>query len=76
MDVSLARISKYGPVYTYPIIPSLQVDFITLMPFVGTGVIYGDIGTSPLYVYSSTFTSLPSYDDLVGVCFYSFSKTI
>jgi KUP system potassium uptake protein len=29
-------------------------------------VIYGDIGTSPLYVYSSTFTSQPSWDDLVG----------
>ncbi|KAI9780432.1 MAG: hypothetical protein M1839_006706 [Geoglossum umbratile] len=31
------------------------------------GVIYGDIGTSPLYVFSSTFTSDPSYADLVGV---------
>jgi KUP system potassium uptake protein len=31
------------------------------------GVIYGDIGTSPLYVYSSSFSSAPSYDDLVGV---------
>ena len=31
------------------------------------GVIYGDIGTSPLYVYSSTFSSPPSYEDLVGV---------
>ena len=30
------------------------------------GVIYGDIGTSPLYVYSSTFSSEPSYDDLLG----------
>ncbi len=30
------------------------------------GVIYGDIGTSPLYVYSSTFTADPSYEDLVG----------
>jgi KUP system potassium uptake protein len=30
-------------------------------------VIYGDIGTSPLYVYSSTFSSDPSYDDLLGV---------
>lgn len=30
------------------------------------GVIYGDIGTSPLYVYSSTFSSQPSWDDLVG----------
>ncbi|THY76394.1 putative potassium transporter [Aureobasidium pullulans] len=31
-----------------------------------TGVIYGDIGTSPLYVYSSTFSSEPSRDDLLG----------
>ncbi|KKK23490.1 hypothetical protein P175DRAFT_0529378 [Aspergillus ochraceoroseus IBT 24754] len=31
------------------------------------GVIYGDIGTSPLYVYSSTFTEPPSREDLVGV---------
>ncbi|KEF63235.1 potassium uptake protein [Exophiala aquamarina CBS 119918] len=30
------------------------------------GVIYGDIGTSPLYVYSSTFTANPSYEDLLG----------
>lgn len=30
------------------------------------GVIYGDIGTSPLYVYSSTFSSEPSHDDLFG----------
>ncbi|KAK7426939.1 hypothetical protein QQZ08_006531 [Neonectria magnoliae] len=31
-----------------------------------TGVVYGDIGTSPLYVYSSTFTTQPSWVDLVG----------
>ena len=31
------------------------------------GVIYGDIGTSPLYVYSSTFSAPPSREDLVGV---------
>ncbi|KAF7558828.1 hypothetical protein G7046_g5323 [Stylonectria norvegica] len=31
-----------------------------------TGVVYGDIATSPLYVFSSTFTSQPSWDDLVG----------
>jgi KUP system potassium uptake protein len=31
------------------------------------GVIYGDIGTSPLYVYSSTFSSPPSRQDLIGV---------
>ena len=29
-------------------------------------MIYGDIGTSPLYVYSSTFSSPPGYDDLLG----------
>ena len=30
------------------------------------GVIYGDIGTSPLYVFSSTFSSPPSREDLIG----------
>lgn len=29
-------------------------------------MIYGDIGTSPLYVYSSTFSSAPSRDDILG----------
>lgn len=38
----------------------------TRLAFQSTGVIYGDIGTSPLYVFSSTFTSDPSYDDLLG----------
>ncbi|KAI9789301.1 MAG: hypothetical protein M1835_001747 [Candelina submexicana] len=36
------------------------------LAYQSTGVIYGDIGTSPLYVYSSTFTSAPSYEDLLG----------
>ncbi|MCJ1414727.1 hypothetical protein MMC32_001054 [Xylographa parallela] len=36
------------------------------LSYQATGVIYGDIGTSPLYVYSSTFTDSPSYDDLLG----------
>ncbi|KAF4810213.1 Potassium transporter 5 [Colletotrichum siamense] len=31
------------------------------------GVIYGDIGTSPLYVYSSTFTDIPTKNDLTQV---------
>jgi KUP system potassium uptake protein len=32
------------------------------------GVLYGDIGTSPLYVYSSTFTAGVGHtDDLLGV---------
>jgi hypothetical protein len=36
------------------------------LAYQATGVIYGDIGTSPLYVYSSTFSSEPSHDDLLG----------
>ena len=30
------------------------------------GVIYGDIGTSPLYVFSGIFTQAPARDDLIG----------
>ncbi|KAK8066057.1 hypothetical protein PG997_012804 [Apiospora hydei] len=36
------------------------------LSFQSLGVIYGDIGTSPLYVFSSTFDRHPSWDDLVG----------
>lgn len=36
------------------------------LAYQATGVIYGDIGTSPLYVYSSTFTSDPTRPDLLG----------
>ncbi|GAX81809.1 hypothetical protein CEUSTIGMA_g9237.t1 [Chlamydomonas eustigma] len=40
----------------------------TLFLAYGTlGVIYGDVGTSPLYVYSSTFTDfIPEQDDILG----------
>ncbi|KAJ0162719.1 Potassium transporter 5, partial [Colletotrichum tanaceti] len=31
------------------------------------GVIYGDVGTSPLYVFSSTFTNIPTKNDLIQV---------
>ena len=37
-----------------------------LLAYQSVGVIYGDIGTSPLYVYSSTFSEAPTYDNLVG----------
>ncbi|KAF1991390.1 potassium transporter [Aulographum hederae CBS 113979] len=39
---------------------------ILLLAYQSIGVIYGDIGTSPLYVYSSTFSSAPSRQDLIG----------
>ncbi|OCF58219.1 potassium uptake protein [Kwoniella mangroviensis CBS 10435] len=37
------------------------------LSFLSLGVIYGDIGTSPLYVFSSTFSEPPTRQDLVGV---------
>ncbi|KAI3855581.1 hypothetical protein MKX03_006619 [Papaver bracteatum] len=38
------------------------------LAFQSIGVIYGDIGTSPLYYYSSTFTNdIKNNDDLLGV---------
>ncbi|WWC72330.1 potassium uptake protein [Kwoniella pini CBS 10737] len=37
------------------------------LSFQSLGVIYGDIGTSPLYVFSSTFVEPPTKQDLVGV---------
>ncbi|KAL8819967.1 MAG: hypothetical protein Q9223_001705 [Gallowayella weberi] len=40
--------------------------YLFWLAYQSIGVIYGDIGTSPLYVYSSTFRSDPSYLDLLG----------
>jgi KUP system potassium uptake protein len=38
------------------------------LAFQSLGVIYGDIGTSPLYVFSSTFTNgIDHLDDIIGV---------
>ena len=36
------------------------------LAYQSVGAIYGDIGTSPLYVFSSTFDSAPAKRDLVG----------
>lgn len=37
-----------------------------LLAYQSIGTIYGDIGTSPLYVYSSTFSSAPDRLNLLG----------
>lgn len=38
------------------------------LAFQSIGVVYGDIGTSPLYVYASTFTDgIKNNDDILGV---------
>ncbi|KAI3995242.1 hypothetical protein MKX01_032044, partial [Papaver californicum] len=47
-----------------------EVDWSTILylAFQSIGVIYGDIGTSPLYVYASTFTDgIKHNDDILGV---------
>jgi KUP system potassium uptake protein len=47
--------------------PKIKGALLAWLSYQAIGVIYGDIGTSPLYVYSSTFLEPPGYDDLVGV---------
>ena len=47
-----------------------QVGWVTTLhlAFQSIGVVYGDMGTSPLYVFSSTFTSgIQDTNDLLGV---------
>uniref|UniRef100_A0A0D3CTV6 K+ potassium transporter integral membrane domain-containing protein n=1 Tax=Brassica oleracea var. oleracea TaxID=109376 RepID=A0A0D3CTV6_BRAOL len=49
--------------------PSLMSWRTTMsLAFQSLGVVYGDIGTSPLYVYASTFTEgIHEKDDIIGV---------
>jgi len=38
------------------------------LAFQSIGIVYGDIGTSPLYVYASTFVDgIKNNDDILGV---------
>ncbi|VVB01311.1 unnamed protein product [Arabis nemorensis] len=50
-------------------LPSLMSWRTTMsLAFQSLGVVYGDIGTSPLYVYASTFTEgIKEKDDVIGV---------
>lgn len=45
---------------------SFSMSQVLLLAYQSIGVIYGDIGTSPLYVFSSTFTQAPGRADLLG----------
>lgn len=40
---------------------------LLFLAYQSVGAIYGDIGTSPLYVYSSVFTDAPDYESLLQV---------
>ncbi|KAI8142725.1 potassium transporter-domain-containing protein [Fennellomyces sp. T-0311] len=45
-----------------------SVSKLTLLylAYQSVGVIYGDLGTSPLYVFNSTFTKTPDREDILG----------
>ncbi|KAJ4410771.1 hypothetical protein N0V91_001699 [Didymella pomorum] len=45
---------------------AFSVSQLLILAYESVGVIYGDIGTSPLYVFSSTFYSPPSRADIRG----------
>ncbi|KAI7877525.1 potassium transporter [Lichtheimia hyalospora FSU 10163] len=46
-----------------PIFSKLKIFFLA---YQSIGVIYGDLGTSPLYTFSGTFTSTPDREDILG----------
>ncbi|KAJ5503537.1 potassium transporter 19 [Penicillium fimorum] len=79
MDLEVASISD-GPEMEKRDFHSKQVFkgwTLALLAYQSLGVIYGDIGTSPLYVFSSTFSSEPSHEDVLGaVSFIIWALTI
>ena len=48
------------------ILKAYSVGELLMLAYESVGVIYGDIGTSPLYVFSSTFYNPPSRVDIRG----------
>lgn len=63
LDVESSRVSK-----THQGLKVLTTTATLNLAFQTIGVVYGDIGTSPLYVYSSTFThGINHPDDVIGV---------
>ncbi|KAB1203071.1 Potassium transporter 5 [Morella rubra] len=56
----------------------MEWSMILHLAFQSLGVVYGDIGTSPLYVYSSTFTDgIKHNDDILGVlCMIVYTLTL
>jgi KUP system potassium uptake protein len=64
-DPEYSGLRKPGDYKTRQVFNGRQLLFLA---FQSIGVIYGDIGTSPLYVFSSTFASgAPKRNDLIGV---------
>jgi K+ transporter len=54
-----------GPLMVTSLQAGKWLPFLALT-FSGIGVVYGDIGTSFIYVFPSVFTDTPSEDDIIG----------
>jgi KUP system potassium uptake protein len=68
-DYKKKQVRKFNPLWICSCADPRQafsVGQILLLAYQSVGVIYGDIGTSPLYVFSSTFSEAPSRIDLLG----------
>jgi len=48
------------------LLQAFSVSELLMLAYESVGVIYGDIGTSPLYVFSSTFVRPPDRADIRG----------
>ncbi|KAL6000262.1 hypothetical protein ACLOJK_023957 [Asimina triloba] len=60
------------------IVQAASICSILQLAFQSIGVVYGDIGTSPLYVFSSTFSdTIPGHIDIIGaLSFVIYSLTL
>lgn len=66
-DLPRLAFAPVRPILTTPMLYHGSLADTDSLAYQSAGVIYGDIGTSPLYVYSSTFLKgPPGYDDLLG----------
>ncbi|KAJ0054567.1 hypothetical protein Pint_01025 [Pistacia integerrima] len=65
LDVESRRVSGH---HAHATKEGLKWGVILQLAFQSIGIVYGDIGTSPLYVYASTFTDgINHEDDILGV---------
>ncbi|GBC02126.1 hypothetical protein RclHR1_04470005 [Rhizophagus clarus] len=71
IDIKLQTTSSKELIYKYEQSTKKDIGIVTtmIMAFRTLGVIYGDIGTSPLYVYTAIFPNEPEDNrDIVGAC--------
>ncbi|XP_047337151.1 potassium transporter 5-like [Impatiens glandulifera] len=66
LDIESAKVHGADPVHSRT--KGMEWAIILQLAFQSLGVVYGDIGTSPLYVYAGTFTEgIKHNDDILGV---------